>query len=293
MKRKIMIIIACLILAMSVAGVFAQDGYLISIENRVEAGGELGFRVDLEKVTEEEYGDYVMSVNLDPPEPVVRIGVRENVNIAENPATNTYTVSSADLRDIRALNFTLIPDEAIEEQTTFKVTVKITGQMKVTEEEFSFDVIPKKQDPTGPTEPTDPTEPTEPTEPTASPTKPTAPTTKPTEKIEMPPAGGGADAEEEADPKLVYKGSSDNYLKTLQVEGYEFTKPFNKTKNTYFVDMKESVDSLNVYAEPCDKDARVDIVGNDNLSSDMSKISVSVKASNGDVRVYRIYIRQN
>lgn len=302
MKKKAGIVVftvmICLILTMSVAGVFAQDGYLINVESRVEAGQDLNFRVDLEKITEEEYGDYTMSVNIDPPEPVVRIGVKENVNITENPATNTYMVSSADLRDVRALNFTLIPDESIEEQTTFRVTVKIVGQQNVTEEDFTFEVMPKKPDPTEPTDPTDPTDPTEPTdstkpsEPTTSPTKPSVPTTAPTEKMQMPPDAGGSDAKEEADPKLVYKGSSDNYLKTLQVEGYDFTRQFNKTKNTYFIDVKGSVDSLKVYAEPCDKDAKVDIVGNDNLISDTGKISVTVKASNGDVRVYRIYIRQ-
>ena len=300
MKRKIVIVLVCQFLIVSAAVVFGQSGYLISIDNKVEAGQDLNFRVDLEKIPEEEYGDYVLSVNIDPAEPVVRLGIKENVNINENPATNTYTIASADLKDIKALNFTLVPDEKIEEQTTFKVTVRITGQLKVTEEDFSFVAVPKKADPTTSTDPTEPTEPTGstdgpsvPTEPTTSPTKPSAPITIPTENIQMPPIGDGLDEGEEVDPKLVYKGSSDNYLKTLWVEGYDFTKGFNKTKSTYFIDVKESVDSLRVYAEPCDKNARVDIVGNDNVSADMSKISINVKASNGDIRVYRIYVRKN
>lgn len=284
MKRKIVIVLVCLILIVSAAVAFGQSGYLISIDNKVEAGQKLNFRVDLEKIAAEEYGDYVMSANIDPSDPVVRLGVKENVNITENPATNTYTVSSADLKNIRALNFTLVPDEKIEEQTTFKVTVRITGQLKVTEEDFSFETIPRKVDPTTPTEPT---------KPTTFPTNPSEPTTAPTEKTQTPSIENGSDIEEEVDPKLVYKGSSDNYLKTLWVESYDFTKEFNKTKNTYFIDVKESVDSLRVYAEPCDKNARVDIVGNDNVSADMSKISINVKASNGDIRVYRIYVRKN
>lgn len=284
MKRKIVIVLVCLILIVSAAVAFGQSGYLISIDNKVEAGQELNFRVDLEKITAEEYGDYVMSVNIDPPDPVIRLGVKEDVSITENPATNTYMVSSADLKNIRALNFTLVPDEDIEEQTAFKVTVRITGQLKVTEEDFSFEAIPRKVEPTTPTEST---------KPTTSPTNPSEPTTAPTEKTQTHPIENGPYVEEEVDPKLVYKGSSDNYLKTLWVEGYDFTKEFNKTKSTYFIDAKESVDSLKVYAEPCDKNTRVDIVGNDNVSADMSKITINVKASNGDIRVYRIYVRKN
>ena len=45
--------------------------------------------------------------------------------------------------------------------------------------------------------------------------------------------------------------SSDNYLKSLSVEGYDLTPEFNRQQDTYTIYVKDgSINSFNVFAEP-------------------------------------------
>ena len=119
---------------------------------------------------------------------------------------------------------------------------------------------------------------------------------EPADEEESVTPGGGrfsGDDGEEPDPKYVYQGSADNYLKSLDISGCELNEEFHKVRTIYFVDADPDTSSLDVKAVPCDSGARVDIAGNQNVSEDMSKTVIKVTASNGDERTYRVYVRHN
>lgn len=88
---------------------------------------------------------------------------------------------------------------------------------------------------------------------------------------------------------VTYNGSSNNYLKKLRIEGYEFTTNFTKENTNYFIKLDDGVDSLNLTAIAEDDEAKICIYGNEEVE-DGKKILISVTAENGSVRTYRIYI---
>ena len=59
---------------------------------------------------------------------------------------------------------------------------------------------------------------------------------------------------------VTYYYSSNNYLKSLEIDGYEIT--FNKETNEYTITVKSDVTSLDIKAIPEDSRARVEITGN-------------------------------
>ena len=72
----------------------------------------------------------------------------------------------------------------------------------------------------------------------------------------------------EAKPETVvtpvtYYYSSNNYLKSLEIDGYEIT--FDKDTNEYKITVKGDVSSLDIKAVPEDNRSRVEITGNENL----------------------------
>lgn len=91
---------------------------------------------------------------------------------------------------------------------------------------------------------------------------------------------------------VTYKGDSNNYLSSLVVEGYELSPAFLKTSNTYFVNVASDVTSLDITAEAEDSGAKVRIYGDGDLQVGENKVLVSVTAENGDVRIYRIYVKK-
>lgn len=88
--------------------------------------------------------------------------------------------------------------------------------------------------------------------------------------------------------QVVYNGDCNNYLSSLSVSGYQFTKNFTKDNLTYFINA-DNVENLDITAIAESDSASVCIYGNDSISSG-SKILISVTAENGDVRTYRIFI---
>ena len=327
MNRKF-IIAAILILIIPIFALMAfaeEEGFLNPSGDTgivVHPGEKVKFSIDIDQIDPQEYGSYkivfeVFAVDEEnsTPDHIVRlddappiyIDVRENVNVVANPVNETFSATYTTVANVDKLHLTVMADDdvVIEEETSFLywVDVRIIPGVEssispddelLTHSFFTFVLFPKEEPTTEPTEPTTtkPTEPTttKPTEPTT--TKPTEPTTtteptKPTKKRHG--FGGG----EEGDGEDKYKGSSDNYLKELSVSGYEFSQTFHKTRTIYFVDLDESVSSLDVHAVPCDKAAKVDIAGNSNISGNLSKIVIDVRAVNGEKRRYTIYVRQN
>lgn len=87
----------------------------------------------------------------------------------------------------------------------------------------------------------------------------------------------------------IYKGSSNNYLSSLEIEGVSLNTTFNKEKTTYFIETTGKTE-LKVNTEKEDSTSKVYITGNENLKTGDNKILISVTAENGDVRYYRIFV---
>lgn len=88
-----------------------------------------------------------------------------------------------------------------------------------------------------------------------------------------------------------YKGSNNNYLSSIEIEGVTLTSNFNKEKTTYFATV-EGLETIVINANAEDSNSKVSITGTD-LKTGENKILISVTAENGDVRYYRIYVTNN
>ena len=89
---------------------------------------------------------------------------------------------------------------------------------------------------------------------------------------------------------ITYNGDSNNYLSSLQVEGYNINPTFSKTNNTYFISVSKDITSLTINASAENENSKISIYGNENLQDGENKILISVTAENGDVKIYRIYV---
>ncbi|MBQ7411015.1 MAG: cadherin-like beta sandwich domain-containing protein [Clostridia bacterium] len=88
-----------------------------------------------------------------------------------------------------------------------------------------------------------------------------------------------------------YKGSQNNYLKSLSITGVEFKNEFKKTTADYFARLEDDdLEKVTVNAVAEDSTAIVTIYGNTNLEDGKNKILINVTADNGAVRTYRIYL---
>ena len=87
-----------------------------------------------------------------------------------------------------------------------------------------------------------------------------------------------------------YNGSSNNYLKKLNIKGYDLSPEFKKTSTTYFINVGDDVNSLKITANAESSKAKVNIYGNTNLKAGKNKILINVTAEDGEVRTYRIYV---
>lgn len=263
----------------TMAAVALAESEIIHVDGEtVKAGDSLRFRINLEKIDPQEYGAYEIAFAIMPDEPRECFDFKENVDVKFNVVNGVWTVASEDLMNLKELNGTVSPHSGLDEETEYTVTVTITGYGKSTEEKFVFKALPDKEKPEE-----------KPSE---------APSEKPSEEepeedetsLEI---GGGGGGGEEPNPAYVYHGSANNYLKSLDISGYELSEEFNKTRNIYFVDVKEDTVSADVSAVPVDSGARVNIAGNSNISEEMSRIIIKVTASNGEERTYRVYVRHD
>ena len=91
-------------------------------------------------------------------------------------------------------------------------------------------------------------------------------------------------------PDSTNLGSSNNYLSSLSVNGFNFTQEFSKTNSTYFMTVGADTSSITINASAEDGSSTICVYRDDNLSSDINKILVNVTAENGNVRTYRIYV---
>ena len=93
--------------------------------------------------------------------------------------------------------------------------------------------------------------------------------------------------------KVTYKGSDNNYLSELSVEGYTLNREFSKENTTYFITVGNEVEEVEIATNVIHDEATVTIYGNKELKEGTNKILIAVTAENGNVRNYRIYVTKN
>ena len=90
-----------------------------------------------------------------------------------------------------------------------------------------------------------------------------------------------------------YRGSQNNYLKSLSITGLEFKNEFKKTTSDYFAKVDNAdIEKVTVNAVAEDNSAIITIYGNTNLKQGKNKILINVTADNGETRTYRIYLNK-
>lgn len=99
----------------------------------------------------------------------------------------------------------------------------------------------------------------------------------------------------EAKPETVvtpvtYYYSSNNYLKSLEIDGYEIT--FDKDTNEYKITVKGDVSSLDIKAVPEDNRSRVEITGNEKFKKGNNVVTITVTAEDGSTREYKINVNK-
>lgn len=84
--------------------------------------------------------------------------------------------------------------------------------------------------------------------------------------------------------------SSNNYLSTLKVEGYNLSPEFNSNTTNYSLTVKSDVNEISLSAYPADLKATTVVNGNLDLVSGENNVTVTVTAENGYKRVYTITV---
>ena len=87
---------------------------------------------------------------------------------------------------------------------------------------------------------------------------------------------------------VVYYYSSNNYLKSLEIEGYEIT--FDKETLEYKIKVKSDVTSLDIKAIPESNKSRVEITGNEKFKKGNNTVTITVTAEDGSTREYKITV---
>ena len=99
-----------------------------------------------------------------------------------------------------------------------------------------------------------------------------------------------AKPEETVVTPVVYQYSSNNYLKSLEIDGYEIE--FDKDTNEYKITVKSDVTSLDIKATPEDSRSRVEITGNEKFKKGNNIVTITVTAEDGSTREYKITVNK-
>ncbi len=84
--------------------------------------------------------------------------------------------------------------------------------------------------------------------------------------------------------------SSNNNLKSLQLDVEGITPVFNKNTTQYYIVISNNISNINITAIPEDSKAKVQINGNSNIQEGNSKIKIIVTAENGNQKNYIINV---
>ena len=84
--------------------------------------------------------------------------------------------------------------------------------------------------------------------------------------------------------------SSNNYLSSLSVDGYELSPAFDANTNNYTMNVGYDVSELKISGIPADNKSRTVVEGNLDLVAGENNVTVTVTAENGYKRVYTITV---
>lgn len=96
--------------------------------------------------------------------------------------------------------------------------------------------------------------------------------------------------EEEQEKDFEVGKSTNNYLDSLQVEGYEFTPEFEKQTLEYTVTKEVEQEKIRIAATASDARANVEGIGDVQLKAGQNQCRVDVIAESGTVRTYLINV---
>lgn len=86
-------------------------------------------------------------------------------------------------------------------------------------------------------------------------------------------------------------GNPNNWLKSLSVDGYSLTPSFAVNATTaYSLIVPESVESINLSASTVNSKATISGTGTINLALGTNRVTVTVKAQNGNIRTYTLTV---
>lgn len=105
-----------------------------------------------------------------------------------------------------------------------------------------------------------------------------------------PPANNNAGTGNNANNNQQATKSSNNNLKSLQLDTEGISPAFNKNKTQYYITIPENISNINVAATPEDSKASVQILGNTNIQVGNSQIKIVVTAENGNKKEYVINV---
>lgn len=89
---------------------------------------------------------------------------------------------------------------------------------------------------------------------------------------------------------IVYYTSSNNYLKSLSVDGYEID--FDKNTDEYRITVRNDVTSLDISAMAEDYRSRVEITGNEEFEEGENTVIITVTAEDGSVKEYKLIVEK-
>lgn len=303
--KKVIIIVLILLLIIPIISLAQEtnEEYFITSENyEVAIGESLTITIDLAKIP---YEDFIFTLNssLDLSEIELEDDVEVDVNTDTNGLEISINKSQLDLEYI-TLSYMISEDIEVGTEIEFlgRVEEKETGEYK--ENILTFYIIEKSEEETEVTEKLEDekielnednktfSEMNESSnnfnqERTAS----GETNTTMTESISgISVANSSLNQETES---VTYEGESNNYLSSLEIDGYDILPDFSKTCQTYFIEVGSDVSSITITATAEDENAKVTLYGNEDLSEGENKVLVSVTAENGTVRFYRIYVTKD
>ena len=99
---------------------------------------------------------------------------------------------------------------------------------------------------------------------------------------------GGSGGNKPVDVNKTY--SKDNYLKSLEVEGYTISPEFNKDTLEYKLELDSDIMTIKINATASDNNANIKGIGEVSVSEGINTINVVVTAENGNERTYKILV---
>lgn len=305
-SKSALYLAALTVTVLIVSYVYGGSSLLSPGTSKISAGDSFDFTLNVKSLggsesdEEEAVSEYVVNLSVSPAP--ASLSVKEGKG-SINAVTGNYQVTSSELGGTDVLHFTLSTSSDLASETTYKVSVTVTGSVSDSDS-FTLVVSPKQESSEG--EQTDPSGGDE-----QGGDVPDGGDGQNKQNGDMPDGKGNGNVPGNMGKKgnisgsmpsaslsgsasstssVTYAGSWDNYLETLSVDGYDFTNKFNKIRDTYFITIPEDVTSVTVNADPSDSSANVAVTGNSDIPKGRSKILVSVTADDGSVRLYRIYV---